>query len=160
MDNFTYSVVRSFNQYMNANFSPGTDEQLILNPYPSQKELTKDTVSVHFYDEVITEVGGGRYVGSSQGRFGDFYCQIDCWCPPNVAGEPRNGANRQLKDKVEKVLKPQVRINLLAWDGTQGTTVAGGMYVRQTAARWNPVEEMDGWTRWSLDYRIRAVDTD
>ena len=161
MDDFSYSVIRSFNQYLNTNYATASGEQLVLNPYPGQVNIKgSDTVSVHFYDRRITEIGGGRQVSGSEARFGEFWCKVDCWSPPNSAGEPRNGANRKLVDKVEKVLKPKVRINLLQWDGTGGTTVAGGMYVRQTGAAWLPVEEMDGYTRWQLDYKIRAVDTD
>lgn len=154
----TYNVIRSFNQFLNGTLSLGTDQQLILNPYPSQKELDRDTVSVHFFDERVRELHGRR-VGGSDGRIVDSWCQIDVWSPPNSSGEPRNGANRTLKDTVESVFKPKVRIPLINY-GTAGTTEVGGMYVRQESASWLPVEDMKNWCRWSLTYRIRAVDTD
>jgi len=51
MDDFSYSVVRSFNQYLNANYGTGVidglPDQLVLNPYPGQINMRgSDTVSV------------------------------------------------------------------------------------------------------------------
>lgn len=160
MNDFSYSAIRSFNQYLNSQFTATATEQLVLNPYPGHVDLSssKDTVSVHFYDSTIEEIGGGRWAGGSRGRFVNLYCQIDVWSPPNSSGEARNGANRKLKDKVEDCLKDKTRIDLLSWDGTGGTTLAGGMYVRQQGASWIPTEGEDNYCRWSLDYRVRAVD--
>lgn len=159
MNNFTYSVVRSFNAYINANLGTAADEQLILNPYPGKIPLDRDTVCVQFPVETIREFGG-RY-GSGQGaREGNFIVQIDCYSPPNSAAEPRQGANRKLKDKVEQVFKTRCRIDLLEFDGTNGTTLEGGMYVRQTEAQNMFDPEMPGWSRWRLGYRLRAIDND
>jgi hypothetical protein len=158
VNDFTYSAIRSFNQHLNTTLGTATDRQLVLNAYPGKVTLDKDTVSVHFYDERFSEIGGGRWAGGSRGRFGELWCQIDVLSPPNTAGEPRAGANRQLKDDVEECFKAKARINLLQWDGTGGTTVAGGMYVRELGATWIPDEEMEGWCNWKLDYYIRAVD--
>ncbi len=159
MDDFSYSAIRSFNQFLNGSLSLGTGEQLVLNPYPGHLNLEgSDTVSVHFYGMSIEEFGGGRWAGGSKGRKANLACQIDVWSPPNSSGEARNGANRKLKDKVEQVFKDRARINLLQWDGTGGTTVAGGMHVRQTDSAWMPVEEMEGWTRWRLEYKVWGID--
>jgi hypothetical protein len=158
MNDFTYSVIRSFNQYLNTNLGTAADQQLVLNAYPGHLLLDKDTVAVHFYNERIAEIGGGRWAGGSRGRIGEFWCQIDVWSPPNAQGEPRQGANRKLKDDVEQVFKNKVRIDLLQWDGTGGTQVAGGMLVRELSAQWLPGEGEDGWSRWALDYYVRAVD--
>jgi hypothetical protein len=164
MDNFTYSVVRSFNQYINSALGTatltidGTTGTLMLTEYPAKIPLDRDTVGVHFYQETFEEISGGRWAGGSRGRFGLFGCQIDILSPPNTQGEMRAGANRKLKDAVEGVLKDRTRLNLLQWDGTGGTTVAGGMYVRQTEASFEPQNDLEGWARWRLDYHIRAVD--
>ena len=158
MDDFTYSVVRSFNQYVNTNFSCGTDEQLLLDESPPYTDLDKDTVACHFYDENIKEVGLGRQTdGTRKGRFGEFWLQADVMSPPDEDGFVRDGANRKLKDKFEDVLKSSVRINLLEWDGTGGSTIAGGMFVRQEGATWVETE-MEGWSRWRLGFYMRAVD--
>jgi hypothetical protein len=160
MNDFTYSAIRSFNQYLNANLSLGTDQQLVLNAYPGQVKLDKDTVSVNFYDFRVREIGGGRQVSGSRGRFGEMWCQIDVFSPPNSQGEPRQGANRKLVDDVAEVFKGKTNINLLSWDGTGGTSVAGGMHIRQTGATPMVEEGMEGWSRWRMDYYIRAVDTE
>lgn len=158
MNDFSYSVVRSFNQYFNAHFGTGGDSRLSLKTYDPHRQLDSDTVTVQFYDEQIREIGGGRQAGGSRGRFGEFYVQVDCWSPPNSAGESREGTNRQLKDEVEQVWKGKARVPLLAWDGTGGTTVVGGMQVRQQSASFIQDPDMEGFSRWRLDYMIRAVD--
>lgn len=163
MIDFTYSVIRSFNQYMASNLGTdklvvsGTLGTLLLNSHPANANLTNDTVTCYFYDEQIRETGG-RMVGT-KGRIGDFWCQIDVFSPPNANGEPRQGINRQFKDRVEEALKPKVRVDLIEY-GTAGTSVAGGMYVRQESASWQPQDDMDGWSRWRLQYKLSAVDTD
>jgi hypothetical protein len=161
MNDFTYSVVRSFNAYINGTYGTSASEQLLLNPYPGKINLNDkdDTICVQFPIETIREFGG-RY-GSGQGaREGNFIVQIDCYSAPNAAGEPRQGANRKLKDKVEQMFKPINRINLYEWDGTNGTTLEGGMFVRQTEAQNMFDPEMPGWSRWRLGYRLRAIDND
>jgi len=166
LNDFTYSVVRSFNQYANANLGTdvltvgGSAGTVILNAYPGHYTLDRDTVTFQVYDERITEIGGGRWAGDSQGRLKEMWIQADVWSPPNTQGEPRQGANRKFKDKVEEAFKDRVRINLLQWDGTGGTTVAGGMYVRQLSSSPMPTDDMEGWSRWKLEYLVRAVDHD
>ncbi len=166
MNDFSYSAIRSFNQYMNANLGTdvlsvsGTVGTLILNAYPGQVKLQNDTVTCYFYDETFDEIGGGRMASGTKARIANMWAQVDVWSPPNNSGEPRQGANRKFKDRVEEALKDKVRIDLIRWDGTGGTTVNGGMYVRQRSASWMPDEEMDGWSRWRLDYELRAVDYD
>lgn len=165
MNQFTYSVVRSFNQFMASQLGTdtlavsGSTGTLLLNAYPGNYDLVKDTVTCQFYNEVIQEVGGGRYASGSRSRFGEFNAQIDVWSPPNANGEPRQGANRQFKDCVEQALKSRVRINLIDY-GTAGTSIVGGMMVRQTDAQSMPVDDMAGWSRWRLGYRIKALDSD
>lgn len=166
MNNFTYSAIRSWNQYLNANLGTsvlavsGSVGTLVLNAYPGQVKLSNDTVTAYVYDEVISEVGCGRMASGSKARDVTFHSQVDVWSPPNPQGEPRQGANRKFKDIVEESLKDKVRIDLLQWDGTGGTTINGGMYVRQESASWMPDDNMDGWSRWRLSYVLRAVDYD
>lgn len=163
MNDFTYSVVRSFNQYTNANLGTsfavgGSTGTVILNPFQGHIELDRDTASFDFYDERIREIGGGREAGGSKGRYGEFWVQCDVWSPPTPNGEPRQGANRKFKDLVEQAFKNKVRIDLLSWDGTGGTTVQGGMFIRQEGASPMADESMEGWSRWRLNYYLRAVD--
>lgn len=166
MNSFTYSVVRSFNQYMagalgTANLTAsGSTASLVLNAYPPYKDMSGDTVTCYVFDEVIKEVGGGRMASGTKSRIGNFAFQVDVWSPPNANSEPRQGANRQFKDAVEQALKPKVRINLVDYSGTAGTSVAGGMFIRQEDARWMPDENLPGWSRWRLGYRLKAVDSD
>lgn len=159
MNDFSYSIVRSFNQYMNGsdNLAIGADEQLILTKSPHTK-MDRDTVTVEFYDEVPKDYLGRR-VGSTTGRHVDLWCQIDCWSPPNSSGEPRAGANRKLKDKVEQVWKDTPRFPVISY-GTAGTQVEVYAYIRQEGASTVPVEDMVGWTRWRLNYHMWAIDTE
>ncbi len=166
MNDFTYSAIRSFNQYMNANLGTsvlavsGTVGTLILNAYPGQMKLKNDTVTCYDYDMTFDEIGGGRMANGTKARIANISFQVDVWSPPNNNGEPRQGANRKFADRVEEALKDKVRINLIQWDGTGGTTVNGGMYVRQRSASPENDDNMDGWTRRRLDYELRAVDYD
>ena len=159
MNDFSYSIVRSFNQYMNGtdNLTIGADEQLILKKSPHTK-MDRDTVTVEFYDEIFKDYLG-RQTGSSQGRRADLWCQIDCWSPPNSSGEPRQGANRKLKDKVEQVWKDTARFPVVSY-GTAGTQAEVYAYIRQESASTIPVEEMAGWSRWKLNFKIWAIDTE
>ena len=158
MNDFTYSAIRSFNQYLNTNLSVGTDEQLILTP-SRFTDLDKDTVRVEFYDQTYSD-SLGRFVGTSQGRNSKLYIQIDCLSPPNAEGEERSGANRKLKDRVEEVFKDTIRIPILSY-GTAGTQVERNGFIRQDGAMPIPDEgNMPGWTRWKLNYRMEVVDTE
>ena len=166
MQDFTYSLQRSFNQYANANLGSdiltisGTTGTMILNWYPGHSQLDKDTICCHFYNEVPRGIGGGRWASGTKARRVDAWCQIDVWSPPNNQGEPRGGAHRKYQDRVQEAFKDTVRINLLQWDGTGGTTVNGGMLVQQVSAQQVPEEEKDGWLHTVLDYRVSAVDYD
>lgn len=161
MDDFTYSIIRSFNQYVNnpSNFGTAIGEQLILNADPGHVDLDRDTVSIYFYDEVFRDYRG-RSVGTAQGREVELYFQADVFSPPNNAGEPRQGACRKLKDKFEEIWKGNCRFPVLSWDGTGGTQVERYAYIRQQSAAPMPSEDMDGWSRWRLDYRITCIDTE
>ncbi len=160
MDDFSYSTIRSFNEYVNNsdNLSIGTGEQLILNAKPGHMKLDRDTISVMFYDQTYTDFTG-RGVGTTTGRRSDLWCQVDCLTPPNNEGEPREGACRKLKDKFETTWKATVRFPVKSY-GTAGTQVERYGYIRQESASPEDAEEMEGWSRWRLDYHIHAIDTD
>lgn len=160
MNDFYYSVTRSINQYLNgtANLSIGTGEQLVLNWHPGHVLLNKDTVAVHYYDQTYDEYIG-RAVGTTTGRSANIWMQIDVWSPPNENDEPRQGANRQLADRVAQVFKGTHRIPVLSY-GTAGTAVEGYAFVKQNSCTPMPVEEMEGWSRNRLDFSISAIDTD
>ena len=160
MDNFTYSTIRSFNEYINNsdNFTVGTGEQLILNARPGHMKLDKDTVSVYFYDQRMTDYHG-RTVGTTTGRKVDLWCQIDVWSPPDNQGEAREGACRQLKDRFEQVWKADVRFPVKSY-GTVGTAIERYGYIRQESASPMDVPDMDGWSRWRLHYQMWCIDTD
>jgi hypothetical protein len=123
--------------------------------------MNADTVTVSFFDQQFTEVGG-RQVGGSKGRLADLWCQIDCWSPPNAGGESREGANRQLKDEVETVFKAKTRIPLISYGsgGTSGTTAVGGLYVREESAQPMDDPDLKAWSRWALTYRLKARETE
>ena len=160
MNDFSYSVIRSFNEYINgsANLSIGTGEQLILNARPGHMKLDRDTISVQFYDQTYTDYTG-RGVGTTTGRRSDLWCQVDCWTPPNNESEPREGACRKLADKVSQTFKDTVRFPVKSY-GTAGTAIERYGYIRQESASPMDVEEMEGWSRWRLSYRLHAIDTE
>jgi hypothetical protein len=160
VNNFYYSVCRSMNQWLNGtnNISVGTDERVILNAYPGHISLDRDTIAVQYYDQNYDDFVGRR-VGSTSGRSSNVWMQIDCYSPPNNEGEPRQGANRKLADRVMDAFKGTQRIPVLSY-GTAGTAIEGYAYVRQNSCMPMPVEEMEGWSRTKLDFRITAVDTD
>jgi len=159
MDDFSYSLVRSFNQFLNANLSMGTDEQLVFKRSP-KTDLDKDTVFVEFYDNRIDGIGGGRQVGGSRGRWSNDWAQIDVYSPPNTQGESREGAHRQLVDRVAQVFKGSMMVPLIQY-GTAGTQEVRRIRVRQESGkRSDPGPEMEGWTRTTMSYRLRTVDTD
>ena len=160
MNDFTYSLIRSFNQYINGSnhLAMGTDEQLILNPKPGHKDLDRDTISVEFYDS-LSEDYFGRSVGTTTGRKVNLWCQVDVLSPPNNSGEPRAGACRKLKDKYEQVWKSTLRFPVLLWDGTGGTAIERYAYIRQLSAAPRPMDDMEGWSGWRLDYKLWCIDT-
>ncbi len=160
MNDFSYSVTRSFNEYINGtvNLAIGTGEQLILNARPGHMKLDRDTIAVQFYDQTFTDFVG-RQVGTSKGRRSDLWCQVDVYAPPNNEGEPRQGACRKLKDRFEETFKDTVRFPVKSY-GTAGTAIERYGYIRQESASPMDVEEMEGWSRYRLDYRIHCIDTE
>lgn len=166
MNDFSYSLQRSFNQYTASQLGTdimtisGTTGTVILNWYPGHSELDRDTVCCHFYNAVPMGIGGGRYAEGTKARKVDAFCQFDVFSPPNSQGEPRGGAHRKFADRVMEAFKDTVRINLLQWDGTGGTTVNGGMLVQQESVEYIPDEEKEGWLHTALGYRVSAVDYD
>lgn len=159
MDNFSYSLVRSFNQFFNTNFSAGTDEQLILKR-DDKTEMNKDTAFVEHYDERLDPIGGGRQVSGSRGWFDVNWVQIDCYSPPNAQGQSRDGAHRKFVDKVNQVFTGSWMLPLVDY-GTAGTTEMGRIRVRkESAARIPAGPEMEGWNRTTITYRLTAVNTE